>query len=209
VLERLAGAVLLAAFATAAFAASIYVTSIARDEAQVIVNRTAVRTLRIGETSPEGVKPRAIRDGAAQFESGGRVIALRLGQSTMAETTLRADGNGHFVVDALINGVPLRSLIDTGATRVAINVNHARRLGIDYLAGRRSIMQTANGLAPVQEITLASVQVGEIALANVPAVVILGGAERLGVVLIGMSFLGQVSMQRSGDTMSLSRPHLQ
>jgi predicted aspartyl protease len=36
-----------------------------------------------------------------------------------------------------------------------------------------------------------------------------GGAEKLDVVLIGMSFLKHVEMRRAGETMTLSRPHLQ
>jgi hypothetical protein len=36
-----------------------------------------------------------------------------------------------------------------------------------------------------------------------------GGNETLPVVLIGMSFLQQVEMHRSGSVMTLSRPHLQ
>jgi predicted aspartyl protease len=39
----------------------------------------------------------------------------------------------------------------------------------------------------------------------VPGAVAEGGADRLPVVLIGMSFLKDVEMRRSGDTMTLSQ----
>jgi predicted aspartyl protease len=56
-------------------------------------------------------------------------------------------------------------------------------------------------------VILASVQVGDVVLANVPATVQEGG--QLPFALIGMSFLKQVEMRRSGNTLTLSRPHLQ
>src|SRR5437660_50887 len=62
-----------------------------------------------------------------------------------------------------------------------------------------------NGPAPAYVITLASVQVGEIGLLNVPAMVIEGGQEKLPTVLIGMSFLKHVEMRRTGQSMTLTR----
>jgi predicted aspartyl protease len=49
------------------------------------------------------------------------------------------------------------------------------------------------------------VQVGDIVLTNVPGSVIDVGKKELPVVLIGMSFLSHVEMQRSGNTMLLQR----
>ena len=48
-------------------------------------------------------------------------------------------------------------------------------------------------------------QVGEIVLTNVPGSVIEVGQRELPVVLIGMSFLRNVDMQRSGNTLLLQR----
>ena len=79
-------------------------------------------------------------------------------------------------------------------------------MGIDPRRGQRVITQTANGPATVYAVTFARVQVGDVVLANVPGAVAEGGADRLPIVLIGMSFLRHVEMRRSGDTMTLSRP---
>lgn len=139
-----------------AFGATIYVTSIRSSEVQVIINGAAVRTLRPGETTPEGVRLREIRGATATFEVGGRAIALGLGQSTVAETLLRADRSGHFIVNAAINGMPVRGVIDTGATTVTLNMELARRIGLDWSASRRVVAQTANGPAAGWEVPLRS-----------------------------------------------------
>ena len=208
-LRFLLGGLALALLTHAAAAATIYVTSVGRNEVQIIVDGKAVRTLRPGEVSPEGVKLLEIRGAAAVLEVDGRPIQLGIGQSTVAETILRADARGHFMVNAVINGVPVTAMIDTGASGVLVNWNQARQMGIDLRQARRVITQTANGAAPVYMVTFARVQVGDIVLSNVPGAVAEGGAEKLSFALIGMSFLKHVEMRRSGDTMTLSRPHLQ
>jgi aspartyl protease family protein len=194
---------------TEAWAATVFVMSVAGNQVQIIVDGRTVRSLRVGETSPEGVKLLEIRGAAAVLEVNGRPIALSIGQATVAETVLQGDARGHFRVNALINGISMSGLIDTGASHVSMSMDHARRLGIDLRGAQRGVTQTANGKANVYFVNLGSVQVGEIVLYNVAGQVSEGGAERLPMVLVGMSFLRQVEMRRSGNSMTLSRPHLQ
>jgi aspartyl protease family protein len=201
----------LAAAATAAAcdaaATDVFVTSISHSQVQLVVDGKSARTLRPNEISPEGVKLLEIRNGAAAvLEIDGRAVQLGLGQATTRATVLRADSRGHFVVTATINGVPVPAMIDTGASGILVNWEQALQMGIDPRQGQRVPTQTANGLAYVYSVTFARVQVGDIVLVNVPGAVAEGGAERLPVVLIGMSFLRHVEMRRSGDTMTLSRP---
>ena len=181
--------------------------SVGRGEVQVVINNSVVRALRTGQASPEGIQLLEIRGNAALLEVSGRQVLLALGQSTAAQTVLRADRRGHFTVQAYINGHPLTGLIDTGASLVAINLAQAQRLGIDLRNAPRGRAQTANGMVPVYQVTLAQVQVGDIVLTNVPGAVIEGGDDRLPTILIGMSFLRHVNMQRAGDTLTLTRPH--
>src|SRR6266478_9198145 len=190
---------------SAAWAQSVFVVSLSSSQAQIVGNGTAARSLWIGETSPEGVKLSDIRDGRASFEAGGRRFTLGLGQSSVAETVLRASSSGHFFANAVLNGVTFPAVIDTGATLVVLNWDQAERMGIDLRQGQRVMTNTANGPVPAYVITLASVQVGEIGLLNVPAMVIEGGAEKLPAVLIGMSFLKHFEMRRAGQTMTLTR----
>jgi predicted aspartyl protease len=55
--------------------------------------------------------------------------------------------------------------------------------------------------------TIRTLRPGEVA--NVAATIQEGVSDRLPLALIGMSFLKQVEMRRVGNTMTLSRPHLQ
>jgi aspartyl protease family protein len=189
-----------------AWAASVTLTGVSWSEVQIVVNGTTPRSLVVGESSPEGVRLLEIRGNSAVFEIDGKQMLLALGQSTAAEAVLRADRAGHFVVNALVNGIPVSGVIDTGASYVALNWEDADRIGIDRRWGQRIWMNTANGRAPATLVTLASVQVGDIGVLNVPAIVLDGGRDVLPVVLIGMSFLRHVDMRRSGNTMTLSRP---
>lgn len=122
--------------------------------------------------------------------------------STRESATLAADTRGHFVTEGAVNGVGMRFLVDTGATLIALPASEARRLGIDYRAGRRSMAQTANGPAPAYTVKLDSVKVGAIELNAVDAMVIEQGLETP---LLGMSFLNRVEMRRDGQTMTLIR----
>jgi aspartyl protease family protein len=189
-----------------AAATDVFVTSISPAQVQLVVDGKHARTLRPNEVSPEGVKLIEIKGGAAVLQIDGRAVQLGLGQSSERSATLRADGRGHFVVNAYINNVPVAAMIDTGASGILVNWTQALQMGIDPRQGQRVPTQTANGRAYVYAVTFARVQVGDIVLANVPGAVTEGGAERLSVVLIGMSFLRHVDMRRSGDTMTLSRP---
>lgn len=190
-----------------AAATDVFVTSISHSQVQLIVDGKNARTLRPNDVSPEGVRLLDIKNGsAAVLQIDGRTVELGLGQATTRATVLRADSRGHFVVTATINGVPVPAVIDTGASGILVNWEQALQMGIDPRRGQRVPTQTANGLAYVYSVTFARVQVGDIVLVNVPGAVAEGGAERLPVVLIGMSFLRHVEMRRSGDTMTLSRP---
>jgi aspartyl protease family protein len=197
------------AAAAEAWATNVYVTNVTHNQVQVIVNGTALRSLRVGDTSPEGVRLLEIRGNAAVMEIDGRPVALGLGQATQLQTTLQADRQGQFTTLALVNGVQVPAVIDTGATHVALNMTQASRMGIDLRGAKRIVSLTANGPSPAYAVTLASVQVGDIVLRNVPGTVVEGGDRTLPIALIGMSFLQHVDMRRSGAVMTLTRPSLQ
>src|SRR5207245_9921202 len=173
-ISALAGMALCLLRESAAWAQSAFVVSLSSSQAQIVVNGTAARSLWIGETSPEGVMLSDIRNGLAGFEAGGRDFTLGLGQSSVAETVLRASSSGHFFANAALNGVTFPAVIDTGATLVVLNSDQAERMGIDLRQSQRVTTHTANGPAPAYVITLASVQVGEIGLLAVPAMAVEG-----------------------------------
>jgi aspartyl protease family protein len=188
-----------------AWAASVYVKALGYDNADVIINRAEARAMWVGETSLEGVTLRSVAENAAVFEVDGKLWTLKPGEGTYSQTTLRGDSRGQFLLTAQVNGASLPALIDTGATSVAMNSEDAQQLGVDYLRGQRIVAQTASGPATAYLVRFSNVRVGDIVLTNVPGVVIDVGKRELPMVLIGMSFLRHVDMQRSGNTMLLQK----
>ncbi|MCX6907145.1 MAG: TIGR02281 family clan AA aspartic protease [Verrucomicrobia bacterium] len=184
---------------------TVKVVGLAPDHADLMVNGLVLRRMKTGQTSPEGVRLISATREEAEVEVDGKRCTLRKGQNVGGTVSLRADQQGHFFTTIRINGVSTQALVDTGASDVAINSAEAKRMKINYTAGRRVIINTANGQCPAWQVTLASVQVGEIELRNVQGSVIEGGPERLKQTLLGMAFLSQLDMQRSGSTMTLSK----
>jgi aspartyl protease family protein len=181
------------------------VMSLALGRADLVINGTTVRTLRDGQSSPEGVVLVSATSEAAVVETDGRRYTLRLGQGTTSTVMLKANAGGLFLTMAHINGVPVPVMVDTGASTVALNSADAGRVGINYASGQRAVFRTANGATAAYRVTLASVQLGEIVLTNVAAAVVEGGAEQLPIVLLGSTFLQHVDVQRSGDTLTITK----
>jgi aspartyl protease family protein len=112
---------------------------------------------------------------------------------------LKADARGHYTTEAEINGRSIATLVDTGASIVALTFEDARRVGL-YIrdADYTHRVNTANGLARVAPVVLDRVSIGNITVRNVPAAVTEPG--KLSTSLLGMSFLGRLQRvdMRSG-----------
>ena len=126
----------------------------------------------------------------AEFEA--RIRGLPRPPPAASSVTIVADLNGHFFVQAVINGTQVRMMVDTGATGVVLSREDARRVGINPqpsdFAARTS---TANGIVTVAPIVLKEVVVGEISVSDVPAIVHPDVQYRGS--LLGMSFLSRLS----------------
>jgi aspartyl protease family protein len=204
-LRRVAAALALASASASAFATTVMVMSIAPRRVELLVNGTAVRSLRPGQVSPEGVKLVGVGPRGALIEVDGKRWQMALGSSTASSVVLHADARGHFLANALINGVPMRALVDTGASSVSLNLSDAQRLGVSLAGARRVTLQTAGGARSALQARLAEVRLGDIVLRDVEASVSL--ANELPIVLLGMSFLNQLELQRQGSTLTLTRRH--
>jgi aspartyl protease family protein len=105
---------------------------------------------------------------------------------------LPEDGRGHFVTPALVNGIRIDSIIDTGASVIALSMEDATRIGIYPNKGDFKIpLSTANGSINAAPVVLREVRLGGILLNDVEAVVMPAG--RLKTSLLGMSFLRRLS----------------
>jgi aspartyl protease family protein len=193
------------------WAVDVSVVALFPGRAMLVVDKGKPRTLKTGETYA-GVTLVSSTSDEAVVSVGGKQQRLHIGegvysalsvQNEHATVVLTPDRNGHFMSSGSINGASVRFLIDTGATMVAMNVDEARRAGVNYLAGERGFSQTANGVTPIYRVKLAQVTLGDITLRDIDGIVQENGA--LPVVLLGMSFLGKLDMRRDGDSLTLTK----
>jgi aspartyl protease family protein len=180
----------------------------------VVIIEGKQRILRVGQTSPEGIKLVAADSESALLEYEGeefkRMLDGRVSTRTRSLTTedvqIWRNPQGMYATTGSINGLPVSLLVDTGATQVAMNAAQARRLGIDYrVIGVPTTITTASRLEPAWVVTLDSVKVGDIELSNVEGVVLEGAQPEQ--VLLGMSYLGRLEIRNDGHLMTLQRKY--
>lgn len=105
--------------------------------------------------------------------------------------TLAADPRGHFSTYAVIDGVSVKVLVDTGATSVALPRSVAQRAGLRFTdRDFRRPASTANGVVMTAPVRISELRLDSIVVRNVEAVVFPDAA--LGATLLGMSFLGRL-----------------
>ncbi len=108
-----------------------------------------------------------------------------------------AGPQGHFVLEAVVNGVPVSFLIDTGASEIVLTLADARRLGFDP---RRlefnERFETANGEVEGATVRLRELRVGQFSLYDLDASI---NAAPLPISLLGMSFLARLHAYRVED----------
>lgn len=129
------------------------------------------------------------------------------GEDNSSTTVLTADARGHFITIGKINGVPVRMIVDTGATSVSMSEGEAWRIGLPYHSGKRVKISTAGGVFAGYLVKLDTVKVGNITLNQVEGVVheTVIGTEPEHIVLLGMSFLNRVEMKREGAGLILTK----
>ena len=162
-----------------------------------------VRLLSLSGTQAEvevGGQRRVLVAGASQVRVGGGESASA--SAGGSEIVLSAGAGGHFTTDGQINGKAVTFLVDTGASAIAMGQADADRLGINYKSAPRGFAGTANGRIPVNLVTLSSVRVGDVEVANVEAVVMPSALQH---VLLGNSFLTRFQMKRDNDTLRLTK----
>ncbi|MBK7898912.1 MAG: TIGR02281 family clan AA aspartic protease [Azonexus sp.] len=201
---------LLLALSSVSLAADVGLAGVMGSKAMLTLGGGDPEAVAIGQ-SYGGARVVAIQGDQVIVEIDGRRRPLKVGQHAVgnagagegSKAILTSDGQGHFYANGTINGRSARFLVDTGATMVSLGAGDAKRLGLDPAKGKRGYSQTANGQVEVSKLTLDSVQVGDITLHQVDAIVHASGD--LPFALLGMSFLNRTEMVRDGDTLTLRR----
>ena len=125
-------------------------------------------------------------------------VAARDTETAAAVNTLvyPANEQGHVVLEAAVNGAPMRLLVDTGARLVTLTPVDAHSAGIapgELVFNHR--VSTANGSARMAAVTLREIRIGQLSVYDVPAAVL----ENLNISLLGMSFLSQLPSYEMRD----------
>jgi len=134
----------------------------------------------------------------ARQENPNVVVNSEQGEGFI-EVKLVSNRQGHFVASGQINGQPVDFMLDTGATDVSIPAEMAKQLKLEE--GFGVTLSTANGLSQGYRTRIDRLQVGDIVLRDVRALVApgLGGKQ----VLLGMSALNKLEFTQRGGTMLL------
>jgi aspartyl protease family protein len=110
------------------------------------------------------------------------------GDGTIA---FRAGRDGHYHVEAVVDGATVRFMVDTGASDVVLTARDARRVGLDPVTlSYHRTYRTANGTVQGAPVVLGEVRVGPVQLKDVRASVQRDGLDTS---LLGMSFLDRLS----------------
>lgn len=108
------------------------------------------------------------------------------------------DTRGHFQTEARIEGQRIGFMIDTGASVIALNEKSAARIGVRPARNEfNAAVSTANGTIKAARTRLAMVQVGDLMVRDVDAMVL--PDEALSQNLLGLSFLSKLKRFEFAD----------
>ncbi|RWA64233.1 TIGR02281 family clan AA aspartic protease [Mesorhizobium sp.] len=146
-----------------------------------------------------------LQDVASRATAGlvpGSPLALGVEDGHATVTLDKAD-NGHFEARILINGAPVRAVVDTGATSIVLTAEDAQAAGFNPATLNFTIpVSTANGMARAAAVKTDEVAIGGIVRKDMAVMIAAPGM--LGQSLLGMNFIGSLSgFDVRGDRMVL------
>lgn len=146
-----------------------------------------------------------LQDVASRVTAGlvpGSPLALGVENGRQTVTLDKAD-NGHFEARILVNGTPVRAVVDTGATSTVLTSEDAQAAGFNPAALSYSVdVSTANGMARAATVRTDEVAIGGIVRKDMSVMVAAPGM--LDQSLLGMNFIGSLSgFDVRGDRMIL------
>lgn len=193
-----------------AAAPEVRVVGLFSDRAVVVIDGRR-QVLRAGASATDGVRLIRADSEAAVLEIDGERVTAQLDGRVTARTSSPAkkqeirlwrNPHGMYTTVGSINGLTVHFLVDTGASKVAMNTGMARRLGIDYrLEGEPASVTTASGVEHAWLVTLDTVRLGDTLVRNVGGVVVDGDHPEI--TLLGMSFLNRFEISNDGQLMTL------
>lgn len=113
---------------------------------------------------------------------------------------LQRQRDGHFYADGNINGQPVRFMVDTGASSIAVTDALAQRAGLE--GGQMVQFQTANGPRMGRLVRAQNIQVGPLQVRNLTVGTGYTGRSAQDA-LLGQNFLRQFQVSIQGDVLEL------
>src|SRR5271166_2968889 len=110
---------------------------------------------------------------------------------------LQADVLGQYMADALVNGAPVKMMVDTGASIVVLSAMTAARLGLAGDSHAKLRVQTANGVTSATPVLLRNVSLDGLYMNDVQAVILQPDAGDMN--LLGSSFLKRLASVEQRD----------
>lgn len=171
-------------------------------------------TLRVGDSTPKGVKLIKSDSTEAWLEIDGEVKSYKLGNATAIriqdpaeeEVLLSPDDNGLYQIEGSINNKKFLFTVDTGATHVAMSARHALQLGLKYRqSGIPTWVETAAGKKRAYRVQLKNVKVRDIVVRDITALVIEGNYPST--ILLGMTFLKSLEISHRGRLLLLRQKY--
>lgn len=209
--RHLAAGVLLALSGVSAAASRVEAVGLFPDKAVLLIDGTRV-VLDAGEASGGVTLVEADTDHALVRVDGhlrrltlSHSVGGRYAEPDRREVRISRDNSGMYSAPGAINGYGVQFVVDTGANAVALSAPLAERLGIDFRRrGTRVAVHTAGGDGVGYRLLLDRVRVGQVMVRQVAAVVLDGPHPARP--LLGMSFLGRISMRHEGGLLLLRQP---
>ena len=120
-----------------------------------------------------------------------RIKSEALGTPVVEGRTVRIPMaiDGHFWVNATINGVPAKFLVDSGATVTTVGNALAVEARLDRVEARDQLVRTGNGIVKVSSARADTIEVGSIERRNQRVYV----ADNDDLNVVGMSFLSSLT----------------
>jgi len=115
-----------------------------------------------------------------------------------AEVVLQRNSQGHYLLNAKVNGATITFLVDTGASQLVFTESQAKKAGL--IAGRPYSVSTANGNIQVMSTEVGRLKIGDIELYQLPAAI---NPHMQGYALLGKSALVNLEWRQSGDKLIL------
>lgn len=132
---------------------------------------------------------------------GGYLIVQHVSRPEMEvinanEVRLQRQSDGHYHINGSINAVPVKFMLDTGASMVSISTEFAKRAGLE--CEQPAVFTTANGkidgcIATREEVSFGNVRLFDVDIAIMP--------NMDDMALLGMNALGKFDLQQTNGTL--------